>query len=231
MDMSVALNLQRRPGGVNIRWTAMTDQKRRYRMMRRAEAEQRTRLRITESTVALHGTLGPARTSVSAVARHAGVRRSTVYRHFPDEQSLFSACTTHWMAANPFPAINRWKALDDSARLISALSELYAYYRRTERMMSNILRDEATMPIVKRLLGGYRDYLSAARETLMIGSGVRGRARRQVSAAIGHALSFSTWRSLAREQGLTDSQAADLMYRLVTSAPDTPKRPDATPRF
>ena len=125
----------------------MADQKRQYRMMRRAEAEQHTRLRITESTVELHATLGPAQTSVSAVARHAGVRRSTVYRHFPDEQSLFSACTGHWMAANPFPDINRWKAVDDSAlRLITALSELYAYYRRIQGMMSNILRDEATMP-------------------------------------------------------------------------------------
>jgi len=200
-------------------------------MTRRAEAEQRTRLRITESTVELHGTLGPARTSVSAVARHAGVRRSTVYRHFPDERSLFSACTTYWMAANPFPDIDRWNAIDDSAlRLITALSELYTHYRRTERMMSNILRDEATMPIVKRLLGGYRDYLSAVRDTLMIGSGVRGPARQQVSAAIGHALTFDTWRSLAREQRLTDMQAAGLMCRLVTSAHNTPARQGATRR-
>src|SRR5213079_1320664 len=164
----------------------MADKKRRYRMMRRAEAEQRTRLRITESAVELHGTLGPARTSVSAVALRAGVRRSTVYRHFPDEHSLFSFCTSYWTAANPFPDINRWQAIDDSAiRLMSALSELYAHYRRTERMMRNILRDEATMPIVRRMLGGYRDYLSAARDTLMIGSGVRGPARQQVSAAVG----------------------------------------------
>jgi len=197
----------------------MADQKREYRMTRRAEAEQRTRLRITQSTVELHGTLGPARTSVSAVARHAGVRRSTIYRHFPDEHSLFSACTSYWTAANPFPDVNRWKAIDDSAvRLTSAFRELYAHYRRTERMMSNILRDEATMPIVKRMLGGYRDYLCAARDTLMSGSGVREPARRQVRAAIGHALTFGTWHSLAREQGFTDSQAAGLMCRLVAAA-------------
>src|SRR5262245_10805774 len=194
----------------------MAGQKRKYRKTRRAEAEQRTRVRITESTIELHGTLGPARTSVSAVARHAGVRRSTVYRHFPDERSLLSACTAYWMAANPFPDINRWKAIGDSAgRLTGALSELYAYYRRTERMMSNVLRDEPTMPVVKRLLGGYRDYLSAARDALMIGRSVRGPARRRVFAAIGHAVTFNTWRSLVREQGLTDGQAARLMCRLV----------------
>jgi AcrR family transcriptional regulator len=209
----------------------MTDQKRQYRMMRRAEAEQRTRLRITESTVQLHGTLGPARTSVSAVARRAGVRRSTVYRHFPDEHSLFSACTSYWTAANPLPDINRWKAIDDSAvRLMSALRELYAHYRRTERMMSNILRDEATKPIVKRMLGGYRDYLCAARDALMSGRGVREPARREVCAAIGHALTFGTWHSLAREQRLTDSQAAGLMCRLVAAAPGTSARRRTTQR-
>ena len=197
----------------------MTGQKRPYRLKRRAETEQRTRRRITESTVALHGTLGPARTSISAVARRAGVRRSTVYRHFPDEASLFSACTSYWMSANPFPDIDRWVAIDDPAvRLMAAFGELYAHYRRTERMMSNILRDEATMPIVKRMLGGYRDYLTAARDTLTSGRRGRGRARQRVLAAIGHALTFGTWRSLAREQELTDSQAADLMCRLVAAA-------------
>ena len=195
----------------------MTDQKRPYRLKRRAEAEQRTRVRITESAVELHGTLGPARTSISAVAQRAGVRRSTVYRHFPDEASLFSACTSYWMAGHPFPDVGRWAAIEDPAvRLTAALGELYAHYRRTERMMSNILRDEATMPIVKRMLGGYRDYLTAARDTLK--SGRRGRARQRVLAAIGHALTFSTWRSLAGEQELTDSQAADLMCRLVAVA-------------
>ncbi len=208
----------------------MTDQKRPYRLKRRAETELRTRLRITESAVELHGTLGPARTSISAVAERAGVRRSTVYRHFPDEASLFSACTSSWMAAHPFPDIRRWVAIDDPAvRLMDALGELYAQYRRTERMMSNILRDEATMPIVKRMLGGYRDYLTAARDALMSGRRGRGRARQRVLAAIGPALTFGTWRSLTGEQALTDSQAADLMCRLVAVAAGSSARRRATP--
>lgn len=198
----------------------MAGQHRSYVKRRRAEAERRTRTRtrtrIVASTVELHGTLGPARTSVSAVARHAGVRRSTVYRHFPDEDALFSACSSSWMASNPLPEVTQWKAIDDAAaRLTSALNELYAYYRRTERMLGNVLRDEGTMPIVKRLLSGYRQYLEVARDTLMIGRGARGPSRRQGLAAIGHALTFTTWRSLAREQGLTDAQAAGLMCRLI----------------
>jgi AcrR family transcriptional regulator len=197
----------------------MSDQKRQYRMKQRAEAEQLTRLRITESTVELHGTLGPSHTSISAVAQRAGVRRSTVYRHFPDEASLFFACTSHWMAANPFPDLSRWMAIDDPAvRLTAALRELYAHYGRTEPMMSNILRDEATMPIIRRMLGGYRDYLIAVRDALMSGRDLRRPGRQRVQAAVGHALTFGTWRSLAREQGLTDLQAVGLMCRLVAAA-------------
>jgi hypothetical protein len=123
------------------------------------------------------------------------------------------------LAANPFPDIDRWMAIDDPAvRLMVALGELYAYYRRTERMMSNILRDETTLPIVKKMLGGYRGYLAAARGTLATGMRVRGLARQQVLAAIGHALAFGTWHSLAREQELNDSRAAGLMCRLVAVA-------------
>ena len=91
----------------------MTAEKRPYRMKRRAELEEQTRRRITESTVALHEELGPARTSISAVAERAGVRRSTVYRHFPDDETLFAACSSHWRAANPPPDPSAWAAIED----------------------------------------------------------------------------------------------------------------------
>jgi AcrR family transcriptional regulator len=197
----------------------MTDQKRQYRMKRRAELQEQTRLRITESAMELHGTIGPSRTSISAVAERAGVRRSTVYRHFPDEAALFAACSSHWLAANPPPDLDRWSAIvDPDERLRTALGELYGHYRRTERMRDNLLRDEPAMAIVKRLMGGNRAYLAAAGETLVDGRAARGRAATRVRAAIGHALAFTTWRSLAREQGLADAEAVELMFRLVVAA-------------
>jgi AcrR family transcriptional regulator len=196
----------------------MTNESRRYRMRRRAEAEQQTRLRITESTVHLHRTVGPARTTISAIAEHAGVRRSTVYRHFPDELSLFTACTGHWTAANPMPAIERWAASEHpDARLRGALEEVYDYYERNESMLTSILRDQET-PMVNRMLGGYRAYLASARDALMKHRKVSARARRRTAAAIGHALAFTTWQSLAVEQGLSQHQAVDLMCRFVASA-------------
>ena len=203
----------------------MTREKRSYQMKQRAELLDRTRLRIVESTVKLHGTVGPARTSISAVADHAGVRRSTVYRHFPDEASLFAACTAHWTAGNQPPRLDLWAAIvDPDERLATALGELYAYYRSTEQMMVNLLRDEETMPIVKQLFGGFRDYLAAAATTLSAGRRARGNARRRVDAAIGHTFAFTTWRSLTRDNELSDPEAVDLMCRLVVSTTQSDKR-------
>ena len=54
-------------------------------MKKRAETQALMRERILEAAVELHATVGPAKTTISAVAEHAGVRRSTVYRHFQDE--------------------------------------------------------------------------------------------------------------------------------------------------
>ena len=192
----------------------MSDQKRPYRMQRRAELEEQTRLRITESAVALHGSVGPSRTSMSAVAEHAGVRRSTLYRHFPDEDALFEACSSHWRAANPRPDIAAWADIaDPDERLRAALEALYAYYRQTEPMIANLLRD-LDLPVVGSRMAAFAQYLDAIRGSLL-----RGRPRRKaVRAAIGHALAFTTWRSLAREQQLDDRQAAALMCRLVAAA-------------
>ena len=196
----------------------MSAEKRTYRMTRRAELEAETRLRITESAAALHERLGPARTTVSAIAEHAGVRRSTVYRHFPDEEALFDACSTHWRAANPPPELRDWSAEGTE----DALRELYAFYKRTGAMYTSLFRDEALVPIVKRRLAGFRGYLDAAADSLMRGRGLRGGAAQRTRAALGHAVAFTTWRSLVQEQELDPDVAAALMCRLVEDAGRAP---------
>ena len=159
----------------------MADQPRTYRMQRRAEAQRQTRQRITESAVGLHGTVGPSRTSISAVAARAGVRRSTVYRHFPDEAALFDACSAHWAAANPLPDIEAWAMIGSpDERLNVALGELYRFYERTEPMLENLLRDETTVPLVGERFAAVRGYLAATCETLMAGRELKGAASRRM---------------------------------------------------
>ena len=52
----------------------------------------------------------------------------------------------------------------------------------------------------------------------MTGRGLRGHAARRTRAALGHALAFPTWRSLAREQRLGRGDAVALMSVLVEGA-------------
>jgi AcrR family transcriptional regulator len=197
----------------------MSDQKRPYRMKHRAELEELTRRRITESAVALHQEVGPAHTSISAIAERAGVRRSTVYRHFPDEEALFAACSSHWRAANPPPDRRSWSSIQNPAeRTRTALREVYAFYGSTERMYVSLLRDEALVPSVQRRLRDFYRYLRSIQDDLAAGRGLRGRRAHYVRAAIGHALAFPTWRSLTHEQGLSNDDAVALMCRLVDDA-------------
>jgi AcrR family transcriptional regulator len=197
----------------------MSDQKRPYRMVRRAELEEDTRRRITKSAVALHEELGPAHTSISAIAERAGVRRSTVYRHFPDEDALFTACSSLWLAANAPPDPAAWAPLPDPAgRTRAALRDLYAFYDRTEAMYTSLLRDEPLVPGIQRRLRDFHGYLDAIVDLLAAGRNLRGHRARVARAAIGHAIAFPTWRSLSREQGLGNEDAVELMCRLVEQA-------------
>ena len=147
---------------------------------------------------------------MSAVAAHAGVRRSTLYRHFPDEAALFDACTAHWAASNPLPDLGAWwRSMNPDQRLRGALAELYEFYARTESMLENLFRDEATVPMVAERFAAFRAHTSPlALDTLMTGRDLRGEGRRRTRAVLGHAIAFSTWRSLVREQGLEDVRSS-----------------------
>jgi AcrR family transcriptional regulator len=190
--------------------------KRPYRKRRRAAQEDETRRRITEATVELHGSVGPARTTVSAVAERAGVQRATVYRHFPDEQALFDACSSHWMAGHPLPDLDAWTGIGDpEERLRVALKELYAWFERGEYMVEKTTRDVAVVPSLRPSMEQFGRWFGAATEVLVRGRPERGRRRRLAKGAIGHALAFETWRSLTRGQGLSREDAVDLMAVLV----------------
>lgn len=190
--------------------------KRRYRMSKRRGDIDKTRQRIIEAAVHLHGTAGPAQTTFSAVAERAGVQRSTLYRHFPDEASLFGACTTHWLAHHPWPRPQAWRAIaDPGERLAQALADLYRYYEENQAMIGNSFRDFDVMPeSVQELM---RSQLDDMRQALLEGWPDAPGDPVSPSAAIAHALDFTSWRSLTAH-GLSGRDAAALMARMIVAA-------------
>ena len=194
---------------------------RKYEQKRRAELQQETRRRIAQAAVELHSTLGPARTTISAIAEKAGVQRQTFYRHFPDELSLFWACSSLVRSENPPPDPEAWEGIaDPEERLRVALAEVYAYNRRRERLFAKVLRDAegegqvnaAVREVLKPIEARWR----RMKEILAVGWEVCDEpAGTLLSATIGLALDFQTWRTMVREQGLSDEQAIEVMARMV----------------
>ena len=125
-------------------------EKRKYELKKRAERLADTRRRITEATVELHRTVGPAATQLNEVARRAGVQRMTVYNHFPNDTALLTACSAHWRALHPTPDLAAWRAAGrPGARLRLGLGQLYGWYRETEPMTANVLRDAQVLPALR----------------------------------------------------------------------------------
>jgi AcrR family transcriptional regulator len=194
--------------------------KRKYELKKRAERLADTRRRITEATVELHRTVGPAATHINEVARRAGVQRMTVYNHFPDETSLLAACSAHWRALHPTPDLAAWRAVQDpGARLRLGLRQLYGWYRETEPMTANVLRDAQVLPALRAIIeGGLLRYLDQAHKVLTEAIDAHGRHRQRVDAAARAAIDLHTWRALAP---LGDAEAADLAAGLIELAANT----------
>jgi AcrR family transcriptional regulator len=169
----------------------------------------------------LHGTVGPARTTISAIADRAGVRRATVYRHFPDERALFQACSGMFAQANPPPDPAQWSSIDHpERRLAVALDALYGWYERVAHMLANVRRDAPEMPILREVGAPRAAYLARVEDQLARGWGARGRRARSLRAAVSLALDFSTWEAL-HGRDLDRAEAVRLMTALVRASATT----------
>jgi len=189
-----------------------------YTQRRRANTTEKTRRRIAEAAIALHTTIGPAATTVSAVAERAGVERVTVYRHYPDEEALFRACVTHGWETFPPPTHEQWAEIGDpEERLRTALSELYTYYAQVGDAFLTVIRDFPRVPALARLNEPYFAVWTSMRDVLARGWKRRGRRRRLLLATLEHALDLKTWQSLVRERGLSEAEAVGLLVTLVRS--------------
>jgi AcrR family transcriptional regulator len=190
-----------------------TTKRRTYRKSKRAQDELATRARIVDAAESLHASVGPARTNVSVIAETAGVTRATVYRHFPDDESLFLACSAQWLSRQRRPDPVAWAAHSDGLeRLRVGLRDIYRYYRDGEQMLRRVLRDREVIPdaVVAARTAAEQQWVEAL-------LGALPRRSRIVRAAVAHAVGFRTWESLCGDGGLSDRTAADLMVGMVAA--------------
>ena len=187
---------------------------RRYVQRKRAALAAETRARITRAAAELHETIGPAATTISAVAERARVQRVTVYRHFPDEAALFRACQGHYLSEHPPPDPTWLSIADPRERLRATLGALYEYYEETAEMTERLLRDASKVPVLVDTMAPYANFLASLTDALLQGRD----ETEEVRAAIAHALAFETWSDLVRRNRLPNEVAADLMTRLTAAA-------------
>ena len=185
--------------------------KRKYNKTVRAEKQDGTREKIIEATVALHEELGPANTSIKAIAEKAGVQRLTVYRHFPDDAKLFEACTSHYLGQHPPPNIGEWAHIEDaSERSQTALLAFYHYYRQTEKMWSAAYRDVEKVEAMQGPMNQFEAYLDMVRDDLLGSWKVKPAQKKSLSLTLRHCLRFATWASLKKEK-LSDKKIVELV--------------------
>ncbi len=194
--------------------------KRNYRKSKRADQQEKTRKSIVEAAVTLHETLGPANTSIKAIAEKAGVQRLTVYRYFPDEVTLFQACSGHWFNLNQPPGISQWSNISQAEeRTKTALMAFYAYYSQTENMFSSVYRDLEKVKAIQEPMEQFEQYLDQIRDDLLGCWKLRGERMKQLSLTLRHGLRFSTWLSLKKES-LDDRQITELIMTWLSEGPE-----------
>lgn len=190
--------------------------RRAYRLKQRAQQMDETAQRIAQAAFELHASIGPSKTTISAIAERAGVQRLTVYRHYPDDLSLFRACVDHGLSVLPLPDPGPWKGIaNPEERLRRGLVQMYAYYRRTETVWSNILPDLPRIPALWQANDKTFESLGEIHATLAAAWRVRGGKRGLIDAAIWLALQFPTWQTLVRQRELTDKDASEVMIASV----------------
>lgn len=195
-------------------------------MGKRTEQISGTHQRIVDAAVSLHGSVGPARTTIAGIAEKAGVTRLTVYRHFPDDEALFSACSAHWLSQQQLPDPAEWsRHADPHKRLTVGLSDLYRFYRNGEDMLTRIYGDWDALPQTHRsnLESGNAHY-----QDILLEPFPESTRNRKFRATISHAVSFWTWRSLCHDNGLSNDDAVEVMSALITAAVGIPETTNAT---
>jgi AcrR family transcriptional regulator len=187
-----------------------------YTLKRRAEQQAQTRQRIVEAAVELHSSIGPVRTTVSMIADRAGVQRHTFYAHFPDDRSLYLACSGLVAERDPLPDAGPWRGIENRReRLRVGLRAVYGWYERNAELLTCVLRDAEIHALTRDIAAErFGPSMTRCREVLGVKLGANQRAMLEL------ALSFYTWRTLVRENGLKPESAVGAMTEAIDPGRD-----------
>lgn len=194
---------------------------RRYRMKKRAAAQDETRERIVRATMALHDEKGVANTSFADVASRAGVGAATVLRHFPTVGDLVSACGQHVVAQmrppSPADAPGIFAGIDTTqGRLKRLVQELDAFYSRGDLRLAAAANDRNRVPELDNFLRSVEAGVAAlVREALAIE-----RPGEQLAGVVMAVCDIAVWRRIrAVEPGKAKRQSilSDVLGSVVAT--------------
>lgn len=190
-----------------------------YTLKDRARSQEDTRRRIVEAAIELHQAQGVGATSMQDIARKAGVGKVTVYRHFPTDEDVLTACSGAYFERHPLPDPAEWRVIRGPAeRLSHGLRTLYAFHRETAPMMQSVLPELRAHPLGR----AYGDWLDSVVSVLLEAWPGALRGDPQLGAALSLMVRFETWQHLAIACGLCDDEAVALVSRLVPTDTGAP---------
>lgn len=189
--------------------------KRAYTMTTRAEAAERTRLRILDATVELSSSRLVSEISLEDVAAAAGVSVQTVLRRFVNRSGLLDAAREH---ARTVIAEERRVPVGDVASAVRAVVEHYE--RRGDAVILMLAQEHADERIRAITDDGRRFHAGWVEEVFAPYLPDGRAARDERTALLVVATDVYTWKLLRRDQGASRAATEQRMERLVRAVLD-----------
>jgi AcrR family transcriptional regulator len=189
----------------------MNIEKRRYRMVARADAARRTGRAIIDAAAALFWERDPDEITLEAIAARAGVTLQTVLRRFGSKDAVFAAAAEVKSAE-----IARSREPDDPGDRAGAMRALFASYEQMGEVNWRLLRfehqDGALHQILVDARALHRDWVARTFAELLPR---RGAERERRIDALFTATDFYVWKLSRRDLGRSRAETEANMLLLV----------------
>lgn len=200
-----------------------------YNSDTRRQRQLELRTRIAAAAAELHALKGAVATSYADIAERAGVSLPTVYHHFPGQNELLDACTSHVAAqAPPMPVEEILGAPDlrtAAERLVAGADKLNAYF---EPWMA--WREARLIPFLAERGAGVRKRQTAL-ITELLSRHLEPGDHSELAAAWEALVHFDLWHRLLREHKLSRTAVRRLLVHLLLAVvgPQSAAQPTLRP--